>query len=566
MKSWAILLITTLVLSCLPALGAAGPAVEPPQLSRSGPTRPDGYEIIVGELRAWDIASASRELTQRRREDPDQPAWLALEGVKAYLEGDYDAAIGLLNEALIKSPGDSEWLELRLHLKQSISAVRGFKSRRTDHFEIHFDPRLDAVLLPYMEETLEAAYREFAGELGVKFVGQVRVEIFSDPDRFHKASTIRRSDIEKGVVGLCKFNKVLLISPAALQRGYRWLDTAAHEFVHYLITKATRNKTPIWLHEGVAKLFEKKWRKSGLPPLSPIDETLLYKAKTNDAFISFKSMEPSLIYLKTAEDVQLAYAEGASVAEFIRRRGGKNSIEKMLRAIREGELEKRSAPEPGGARFPMRRPSLVELESTGSPQSAEAGLRALFGVGLAEFEELWKKDLEGQALQPQKGARVRKFRLRATGPVDDSGADLAALKSAVARRRTRLADRLWIRGRMKAAWVEYRRALRDEPNSPPLLNRLARSEIRLGMPRQALRSLKKAVQVNPDHGVTYVHRGVAYEMVGDVKSARKAWEEAVQINPFNPLPHERLAVLYGKEGLAGKAKRELELARRLRGI
>ncbi|MDP6280027.1 MAG: hypothetical protein QGI11_16205, partial [Nitrospinota bacterium] len=331
-------------------------------------------------------------------------------------------------------------------------------------------------------------------------------------------------------------------------------------------TKATRNKTPIWLHEGIAKLFEKKWRKSGLPPLSPIDETLLYKAKTNDAFISFKSMEPSLIYLKTAEDVQLAYAEGASAAEFIRRRGGKNSIEKMLRAIREGELEKRSAPEPGGARFPMRRPSLVELESTGSPQSAEAGLRALFGVGLAEFEELWKKDLEGQALQPQKGARVRKFRLRATGPVDDSGADLAALKSAVARRRTRLADRLWIRGRMKAAWVEYRRALRDEPNSPPLLNRLARSEIRLGMPRQALRSLKKAVQVNPDHGVTYVHRGVAYEMVGDVKSARKAWEEAVQINPFNPLPHERLAVLYGKEGLAGKAKRELELARRLRGI
>lgn len=547
----------------LPAPPAA--SKPPAHTPHEAPRRPEGYARVVDMLRAWEIDEAGRVIAEFRRQAPGRADWDALAGAAAYLRGEYENSIDLLNRAIKGSPGDSEWLELRLHVKQSKAAVDGFAAHRTKNFEIRYDPKLDSLLLPYMSEALEAAYRAYAAELGVALTGRVRVEVFSDPGRFHKASTIRRADIEKGVVGLCKFNKMLLISPAALQRGYRWLDTAAHEFIHYLITKGTRNKAPIWLHEGIAKLFEKKWRASSLPHLNPIDEALLFRAKKKNAFISFKSMEPSLIYLKTAEAVRLAYAEGASVAEFIIRRGGKKALEKMFRAIREGDAEARSEPGPAAPAGRVGRPSLVELESTGPPQSAGPGLKALFGVGLSEFEEMWKKDLAGQTLRARSGTRVRKFRLKATGPVDESGEDLAALKSAVARRRTRLADRLWLRGRLKAAWVEYKRALRDERNSPALLNRLARVELRLGLPRKALSNLDKAVSVDPDYGVSYIHRGVAFEMTEDEKSARKAWEEAIQINPFNPLPHERLAVLYEKNGMKEKAKRELELSRQLRG-
>ncbi|MFC1491998.1 peptidase MA family metallohydrolase [Nitrospinota bacterium] len=534
------------------------------QPAHGGKERPDGYRQVVGELRAWDLEAADRLLSELRRNSPALPEWDALEGAMAFLRGNYAESIDRLNEALRKAPGDSEWLELRLHVKQSQSAIQGFKVHRTKNFEIRYDPEADLILLPYLSETLEAAHRVFGKELGVKLNRRVRVEVFSDPDRFHKASTIRRRDIEKGVVGLTKFNKVLIISPGALQRGYRWLDTAAHEFIHFLITTETRNKTPIWLHEGIAKFLEKKWRLRILPPLNPVDEALLARAREKDSFIPFKSMEPSLIYLKTAEDVQLAYAEGASVVDFILRRGGKNALKKMLRAIRDSAPLKKVSPPAGGASIHMGRASLVELESTGPPQSAAPGLRSLFGVGLAEFETLWKKDLKRQSLRALSGARVRKFRLKATGPIDKSGADLAALKSAVARRRTRLADRLWLRGRLKAAWVEYKRALRDEPDSPPLLNRLARVEIHLGMPQQALRNLGKAVEVDPDYGASYVHRGIAFEMRGDEKSSRKAWEEAIHINPFDPVPHERLALFYEKEGLGKEAKRELEVARQLR--
>ncbi|MBT3434520.1 MAG: hypothetical protein HN435_11480, partial [Nitrospinaceae bacterium] len=334
-----------------PSASVAAPALPPQVLpvvpvSYAAPKRPEGYSQVVDKLRAWELDEAARIIAEYRLKAPKLADWDALAGSAAYLRGEYGKSIALLNKALKRSPGESEWLELRLHVKQSQSAVDGFATHRTKNFEIRYDPKIDSLLIPYMSEALEAAYLAYGGKLGVKLSSRVRVEVFSDPGRFHKASTIRRADIEKGVVGLCKFNKMLLISPAALQRGYRWLDTAAHEFVHYLITKATRNKAPIWLHEGLAKLFEKKWRDSGLPHLNPIDEALLYRAKEKGAFISFKSMEPSLIYLKTAEAVQLAYAEGASVSEFILRRGGKKALVRMLRAIRDGEAE------PGGEVVP----------------------------------------------------------------------------------------------------------------------------------------------------------------------------------------------------------------------
>ncbi len=564
----AAFVLAALVLVCLPADGAAAPSGTSGPFS-AGEKRPEGYRRVVDELRAWDLKKAGEILAELRGETPDSPAWDALEGATAYLRGDYEKSIGMLSKALRKSPGDSEWLELRLHVKQSQSALSGFSVFRTKHFDIWHDPKRDAVLLPYLGKAMEAAYEVFGEILGVRPARRVRVEIYSDTERFHKSSTLTRRDIEKGVVGLSKFNKVMIVSPGILQRGYRWLDTAAHEYVHYLIVLATRNKAPIWLHEGIAKNLEKKWRGLQLPSLSPSEMTLLAKALRKKNFISFKSMEPSLIYLKTAEAVQLAYAESASAVDFIRRRLGKDALPKMFRAILESPDAKISeVPRPavGGGGRPMKnRPSLIELESTGPPQTATPALESLMKVNLEKFEEIWQEDLKRQNLKAHPGARVREFRLKATGPVDEIGAGLAILKSAVARRRTRLADRLWLRGRLKAAWVEYKRALRDEPYSPALLNRLARVELRLRLPQKALRNLQKAAEVDLDYGGTFILRGIAYEMNGEAELARKAWEEAIQINPFDPLPHERLAVLYGEAGLSKDARREFELARKLKG-
>ena len=52
----------------------------------------------------------------------------------------------------------------------------------------------------------------------------------------------------------------MLLSPKALLKGYDWLDTAAHEYTHHVLTQKSRNRAPIWLQEGLAKWFEDDWR------------------------------------------------------------------------------------------------------------------------------------------------------------------------------------------------------------------------------------------------------------------------------------------------------------------
>ena len=55
-------------------------------------------------------------------------------------------------------------------------------------------------------------------------------------------------------------------------------DTPAHEFVHYYVTKVSRNTVPIWLHEGIAKFQENRWRSSPGHPLDPPQEDLLARS------------------------------------------------------------------------------------------------------------------------------------------------------------------------------------------------------------------------------------------------------------------------------------------------
>ncbi|MEE9275961.1 MAG: tetratricopeptide repeat protein, partial [bacterium] len=305
---------------------------------------------------------------------------------------------------------------------------------------------------------------------------------------------------------------------------------------------------------------------------------LLARARDRGAFIAFERMEPSLIYLDTPEEVQLAYAEAASAADFITRRLGQGGLGRLLRAIAragakrgdgakrepkeakagEGEKPKAAAGPEAAAkkRAPSGKESLVELEGSGPAQSAEPGLRSLLGVDLAGFQKLWREDLKRLTLRVRPGARVRRHRLKPKGPLDEDVIDLAVLKSAVARRRMRLADRISMRGRLRAAWVEYRRALRDEPHSLSLLNRLARIEIRLGALEKARAHIREALEIDPDSGVSYIHLGLVSEMSKDARAARAAWEQAIQINPFDPLPHARLGSLYAAAGEKEKAERE----------
>ncbi len=531
--------------------------------------RPLGYDAVVDELRAWNLEAARKKIAELEARFPGLASWRALSGAADYLEGRFSESITNLNAALKKRPGDSEWLELRLHVRQTQSALKGFKVYETQHFDIWYDPGEDGALLPYLGDALEKAYDRYGEELGVRPRARIRVELFSDTVRFHRSSTLSRRDIEdKGAVGVCKFNKVMFLSPGALLRGYRWLDTAAHEYIHYLVVLATKNRAPIWLHEGIAKYMEKKWRGQESGFLHPGEEALLYNARKTNDYVPFRKMEPSLIYLDTPQQIHLAYAEAASAVDFIRRTMGDDAIVRLLAGIRDAApAPKTQGPPMHGEANPgmihQSRASLVELEATGPPQSAEPGLRLLAGVDLGGFEKLWIEDLKTLPLREQGGSEVTMPKLKPKGPMGERSIDLAALKSATARRRMRLGDRLSFRGRMRAALIEYRRALRDEPHSQPLLNRAAQIEIQLGMIPEAERHIQKALEIDPDYAMTHVHSALASEMGGKTERAIRAWEEVLQINPFIRLAHERLLAYYERTGKTEQAKRARDALRAL---
>ena len=110
-----------------------------------------------------------------------------------------------------------------------------------------------------------------------------------------------------------------------------------HEYIHLAIVNLTRNKAPIWLHEGIARYYETVWRNPVQGPrpdyLTPANETLLATAVERQEFVSFKDMEPSLIRLDTPQQVQLAYAEVASAVDYIRQAKGPSGIRDVLARV-----------------------------------------------------------------------------------------------------------------------------------------------------------------------------------------------------------------------------------------
>jgi tetratricopeptide (TPR) repeat protein len=317
-----------------------------------------------------------------------------------------------------------------------------------------------------------------------------------------------------------------------LIHGYRWLDAISHEYMHYLIVKMTANNAPIWFHEGLSKYEETRWR-DGPTYLSPLYRTLLAQAQADQKLIGFSRMEPSLIHLETAEEVQLAYAQAASAIEFIINNVGYEGLKQVMNAM-----------------------------ARSRKKGAGDAIKEVLGLEISDFEEQWARFLASKELEPLAGARVYSYRVK-EGKVDAQRMDLQEIKSLVARNRAHLGDRLKERGRTSAAVLEYRRALSETQDSVPVMNRLSSALIDLDRDQDALNVLKRILELAPDHPTPYTQLGQVYLKRNDFEQAKVAFEESIQINPFNPEVHVGLANAYAILGDSVGSAKEKDIARTL---
>lgn len=517
----------TLVFLIFFGLAVPSPGAEPQSLLQQGEEH----------LEAWRVLQAEEVAARLVRENPKSAAAIDFKARVSFYQGRYDEALRLLEEALAIESTDERRQAFRLLTQRTRDAVKNLQRFESAHFILYLDDKRDGILTSYALEALEKSYQAIGVELGYYPKEKVRIEIAPDVATFNAISTLSLRDIEEtGAVGICKFNKVMTISPRTLMHGYRWLDSLSHEYLHFVIVALSKNNAPIWLHEGMARFYETRWRKAAPPNkkedyLTPANETLLAQALEKNKFVGFKNMEPSLIHLDTPEEVQLAYAEAASAVDFINHSKGQTGMRELLTTVGE----------------------------TTTPEAIEK----VVGLSFDAFEGRWKDFLKAKELKEIEGSRVRRLKVKENQRVDEEAVELKEIQSVVARNRTHLGDQLFGRGRVIAAAQEYRRALQASPHSSIILNKLARALLQLNRSEEALPPLKQALDLDPDHVGTYVQLGRVYHAIKSYPEARAALEEAIQLNPFNPMIYRLLYDVYGALGNQQQARSAREKLEKL---
>jgi tetratricopeptide (TPR) repeat protein len=302
--------------------------------------------------------------------------------------------------------------------------------------------------------------------------------------------------------------------------------------MHYLIVRQTANKAPIWFHEGLSKYEETRWRE-GPSYLSETYQTLLARALTANRLIPFERMEPSLVKLENPEDVHLAYAQAASAIEFIIGKAGYKGLREVMARM-----------------------------SASATRGAGEALTGVLDMSFSRFEREWKEFLAAKGLKEKGGAGVRRYKIK-EGRMNEETLDMEEIKTLVARNRAHLGDLLKERGRIGAAVVEYRRAMDEDKESIPIINRLSSALIQMDRHQEALEMLLRAKELSPEQPTIHTHLGQVFLKLGNFREAREAFQEVIEINPFNPDVHRDLSRVYEMLGDKESARREREAVQKL---
>lgn len=490
----------------------------------------EAMQLLSAEL----VVEARPHVEELARREPNRADTHRLRARQLFMENQFEASIAAYDEAR-KAPDyqeDKVWTTQDELVRSTWETVKDHQPHPTSggHFVLWIKPGIDEVLIPYADDALEKAYAAFGEIFGYVPPEPVQVYVFSRKEDLAAATFLTVDDIlNSGTIALCKHNRLMITSPWDTVFGYDWLDTLAHEYIHYVIIKASRNTVPIWIHEGLAKFFENRWKEAEDNVMLPRSQTLLAQALAEDRLITFQQMSPSMAKLPTPEATGTAFAEVFTVADFLKRRRGEAGVRQLIAAMRDGMSDKEA-------------------------------IASVFGTSFNQFETDWRDFLNGLKLMNIPGVAADRLVLKGAQNKD---AELELLQNEKAEKHTYLGDRLRAKDRYLAAMKEYEKGMDAAGGrSGPIASKLAVTYRKLGKFREATTTVDGALAYDPEFVLLYLHAGLAHLALGEHQQAADRLQKAVLINPFDREAHEGLARAYealGRTDLLQREKRAIEI-------
>ncbi len=352
---------------------------------------------------------------------------------------------------------------------------------------IRYQDESDRVLTPLLVDTVMKARVSLTRDLGVEWKRPTRITVVRDLLSLSAMTGLPYKAAQTtGTVAVAKWGRVTLLSPRASHHGYPFLDTLAHELTHLAIAKQSRDRAPLWLHEGVARRQEARWREPGLFDDKPSPESIVMRGIELKLDLALDKLGPSIAMLPSADAAMVAFAEVTSFIKYFVESSAPDALPKLLVALR-------------------------------AAKSADDALKQVSGETLAQWDVKWRAQLKQRVKEPLSPM----FGLGATPPgIADS------------RERSRLGELLLGRDHPTEALAELEKIPADMLADPSLRYLRARAF-------EAQPNLKGAEGLVDDpkpwitsYGPCWALRGRLATVRGDLQVAEASFVEAVAHDPL----------------------------------
>lgn len=305
-----------------------------------GPVRADGEDPGGHAARASELTIAmeyDRARAELAKADPNLPAVALARARLALYEEDCDLAVALLSrpEATQNEEGRA-----MADVARGCARVTAATSTLRDDAEgvvIQFQDDGDRALFPVLVETAKKARAVLATDLGVEWKLPTRITVVRDLLSLSAMTGLPyKSAQTTGTVAVAKWGRVTMLSPRASRHGYPYRDTLTHELTHLAISMQSRERAPLWLHEGLARREEVRWRDPGPFDDRPPPEAVVQRGMDLKLDLPLDKLGPSIAMLPSADAATVAFAEVTSFVRFFAEAAGQGALPRLLVALRTG--------------------------------------------------------------------------------------------------------------------------------------------------------------------------------------------------------------------------------------